>query len=68
MVDGFIQFIKETASEQKETRDETEKIKSELADIVKMAARHSDLGGDLDRFKKGLERKLEAFKVVAVDE
>jgi hypothetical protein len=68
MVDGFIQFIKETASEQKETRDETEKIRGELADIVKMAARHSDLGGDLDRFKKGLERKLEGFKVVAVDE
>ena len=65
MVDGFIQ---ETALKQKEARDEAEKIRVELADIVKMAARHSDHGGNLDRFKQDLEQKLEALKVAAVDE
>ena len=65
IVDGFIQ---ETALKQKEARDEAEKVKSDLADIVKIAARYSDHGSDLGRARLGLEEKLKALKVAAVDE
>ena len=60
--------FKETALKQKEARDEAEKVKSDLADIVKIAARYSDHGSDLGRARLGLEEKLEALKVAAVDE
>ena len=65
IVDGFIQ---ETSSNQKEARDETDKVRGELADIKKLVARHSDLVGDVDRIRQNLERKLETLKMAAVDE